>query len=206
MSSTLVIVPTYNEAASIRTLVGRVRDAVPDADVLIVDDASPDGTGAIADELAAADRRIMVLHRSATSCSQPAPVAGFCAVAVLSAAAAPVSTGATRSVQVTGRGSVKLTVREAFSQRRAVVSGSWSGAAWGPAVCAAPGAASSGAAGSLCWPGTHAAYMPPTSRPTAMPTPAHRPRLRSRPGGAPSGPDSIRDTSDPPQDSYHLAI
>lgn len=77
MRGTLVVVPTYNEAASIRTIVGRVRDAVPDADVLIVDDASPDGTGSIADELAAADRRITVLHRSAKSGLGSAYLAGF---------------------------------------------------------------------------------------------------------------------------------
>ena len=77
MRGTLVVVPTYNEAASIRTLVGRVRDAVPDADVLIVDDASPDGTGAIADELAAADRGFAVLHRPAKSGLGSAYLAGF---------------------------------------------------------------------------------------------------------------------------------
>ena len=77
MSGTLVIVPTYNEAASIRTLVGRVRDAVPDADVLIVDDASPDGTGAITDDLSAADCRSTVLHRSTKSGLGSAYLAGF---------------------------------------------------------------------------------------------------------------------------------
>ena len=46
-------------------MIGRLRDAVPDADVLIIDDGSPDGTGAIADRLAAADPAIHVLHRTA---------------------------------------------------------------------------------------------------------------------------------------------
>ncbi|PJJ72155.1 dolichol-phosphate mannosyltransferase [Diaminobutyricimonas aerilata] len=63
MADTLVIVPTYNEIESLERLVGRVRQAVPDADVLIVDDASPDGTGGLADRLAADDAAITVLHR-----------------------------------------------------------------------------------------------------------------------------------------------
>ena len=63
MMRTLVIVPTYNEAESIRPIIERIRRAVPDADVLVVDDGSPDGTGGIADELAASDDRVAVLHR-----------------------------------------------------------------------------------------------------------------------------------------------
>jgi dolichol-phosphate mannosyltransferase len=65
MPETVVIIPTYNERDNVRTIVGRVRASVPDADVLIVDDASPDGTGALADALAADDARVHVLHRSA---------------------------------------------------------------------------------------------------------------------------------------------
>lgn len=60
---TLVIMPTYNEAQSIRSMVDRVRLALPDADVLIVDDGSPDGTGSMADELAMADPHVSVQHR-----------------------------------------------------------------------------------------------------------------------------------------------
>jgi dolichol-phosphate mannosyltransferase len=63
VADVLVIVPTYNEAESLPALIGRLRQAVPDADVLVVDDASPDGTGALADDLAAADPAISVLHR-----------------------------------------------------------------------------------------------------------------------------------------------
>ncbi len=58
-----VIIPTYDEAENIAWIVGRVRSAVPEATVLVVDDASPDGTGAIADELAAHDQSVHVLHR-----------------------------------------------------------------------------------------------------------------------------------------------
>lgn len=63
--STLVIIPTYNERENVATIVGRVRAATPDVFVLVVDDNSPDGTGAIADELAAADTHVHVLHRVA---------------------------------------------------------------------------------------------------------------------------------------------
>lgn len=62
-SESLVVLPTYNEAASIRGVLARIRGAVPDADVLIVDDASPDGTGRVADELATDDPGVRVLHR-----------------------------------------------------------------------------------------------------------------------------------------------
>ena len=61
---TLIFVPTYNEAENLERLVREIRRWAPQADVLIVDDASPDGTGRIADRLAAADPRVSVLHRS----------------------------------------------------------------------------------------------------------------------------------------------
>ncbi len=62
--STLVIIPTYDERENVESIVGRVRAATPDVDVLVVDDNSPDGTGALADALAAADQRIHVMHRA----------------------------------------------------------------------------------------------------------------------------------------------
>jgi dolichol-phosphate mannosyltransferase len=60
----LVCIPTYDEAPTIRRIVERTLAAVPDARILIADDDSPDGTGAIADGLARADRRVHVLHRA----------------------------------------------------------------------------------------------------------------------------------------------
>ena len=63
-TSTLVVIPTYNERENIDPIIDRVRASVPKADVLVVDDASPDGTGLRADERARNDRRIHVLHRT----------------------------------------------------------------------------------------------------------------------------------------------
>jgi dolichol-phosphate mannosyltransferase len=59
----LVIIPTYNEVENLLPIVDRVRDVVPAAHILVADDASPDGTGDLADDLAARDGHIHVLHR-----------------------------------------------------------------------------------------------------------------------------------------------
>ena len=60
----VMVVPTYNEAENLAWIVGRLRTAQPDVDVMIVDDSSPDGTGEIADALAADDPHIQVVHRT----------------------------------------------------------------------------------------------------------------------------------------------
>lgn len=60
----VMVMPTYNEADNIASIVERVRAAQPGLDVLVVDDNSPDGTGRIADELAARDPRVSVIHRT----------------------------------------------------------------------------------------------------------------------------------------------
>jgi dolichol-phosphate mannosyltransferase len=73
----LVIIPTYNERDNVESIVGRVLGSVPDAHVLIVDDGSPDGTGKIADEVAANDERIHVLHRTEKAGLGAAYIAGF---------------------------------------------------------------------------------------------------------------------------------
>jgi dolichol-phosphate mannosyltransferase len=62
--STLVIVPTYNERENVTTIVARVRAAAPEVEILVVDDNSPDGTGDLADALAAGDTMVHVLHRA----------------------------------------------------------------------------------------------------------------------------------------------
>jgi dolichol-phosphate mannosyltransferase len=60
----VMVVPTYNEALNLEAVIARLRAAQPDVDVLVVDDGSPDGTGDIADRLAAADTGVTVLHRA----------------------------------------------------------------------------------------------------------------------------------------------
>ena len=77
--NTLVIVPTYNERTTVPVVARRLFDAVADqrVELLIVDDNSPDGTGAIADQLAAADRRIHALHRPEKAGLGSAYLAGF---------------------------------------------------------------------------------------------------------------------------------
>jgi dolichol-phosphate mannosyltransferase len=73
----LVIIPTYNEAENIEHVLGRVRAAVPAADVLVVDDGSPDGTGDLADKVAAVDDQVTVLHRTEKRGLGAAYLAGF---------------------------------------------------------------------------------------------------------------------------------
>lgn len=73
----LVIIPTYQERESLPPIIARVRAAVPTAHVLVADDNSPDGTGKIADELAASDDHLHVLHRPGKLGLGAAYVAGF---------------------------------------------------------------------------------------------------------------------------------
>lgn len=60
----VMVIPTYNEAENLAWIVGRLRRAEPDVEILIVDDGSPDGTGEIADQLAADDDAVRVVHRT----------------------------------------------------------------------------------------------------------------------------------------------
>lgn len=73
----VVIIPTFNERENLDPIVARVRSSVPEADVLVVDDNSPDGTGELADKLATADRQIFVLHRPGKAGLGAAYLAGF---------------------------------------------------------------------------------------------------------------------------------
>ncbi len=73
----VVVLPTYNEAENLEWIVGRLREAQPDLDVLVVDDASPDGTGRLADRLAEADPAVRVRHRRGKEGLGAAYVDGF---------------------------------------------------------------------------------------------------------------------------------
>jgi dolichol-phosphate mannosyltransferase len=77
MAKTLVVVPTYNEKENIQAFTEAVLTHLPTAHILIVDDNSPDGTGAIADQLADANPAISVLHRTQKEGLGRAYVAGF---------------------------------------------------------------------------------------------------------------------------------
>jgi dolichol-phosphate mannosyltransferase len=73
----LVVVPTYDEVENLEAILDRLRSSVPGAHALVVDDGSPDGTGALADRLAALDPRLHVLHRAGKAGLGTAYVAGF---------------------------------------------------------------------------------------------------------------------------------
>jgi dolichol-phosphate mannosyltransferase len=73
----LVVIPTYNEAVNLPSIVPQILAQNPRLDVLIVDDNSPDGTGQLADEMAGADERVHVLHRPGKGGLGKAYLAGF---------------------------------------------------------------------------------------------------------------------------------
>lgn len=73
----LVIIPTYNERDTLPGTLRRTRTAAPEVDVLVADDNSPDGTGRLAEELAAGDPRVFVMHREGKRGLGKAYVAGF---------------------------------------------------------------------------------------------------------------------------------
>lgn len=77
MPGTLIVVPTFNEAENLESLVVAVLSTLPSAELLVVDDASADGTGAVAASLADADARVHVLHRPAKLGLGTAYVDGF---------------------------------------------------------------------------------------------------------------------------------
>jgi dolichol-phosphate mannosyltransferase len=71
------VIPTYDERENLELIVGRVRVATPDVDILVADDNSPDGTGDIADGIAAGDGQVHVLHRAGKEGLGAAYLAGF---------------------------------------------------------------------------------------------------------------------------------
>src|SRR2546429_4059293 len=73
----VVVIPTYNERENLASLVRQLLTSQPGLDVLVVDDTSPDGTGAIADGLAAEEPRVAVLHRTTKDGLGSAYLAGF---------------------------------------------------------------------------------------------------------------------------------
>ncbi|MEU8146666.1 polyprenol monophosphomannose synthase [Nonomuraea sp. NPDC048901] len=73
----LIVIPTYNERDNLPLITERVRTALPDAHVLVVDDNSPDGTGEIADKLADKDDHVHVLHRAGKEGLGAAYIAAF---------------------------------------------------------------------------------------------------------------------------------
>jgi dolichol-phosphate mannosyltransferase len=73
----IIVMPTYNERQNLEIVAGRIRESTPEADLLVVDDNSPDGTGDLADKLAEADSRVHVLHRTEKAGLGRAYVAGF---------------------------------------------------------------------------------------------------------------------------------
>ena len=76
--SAIAVIPTYNERDNLETLVQRIHEAAPELHILIVDDASPDGTGDLADRLSEAEPgRVFVLHRAGKEGLGRAYVAGF---------------------------------------------------------------------------------------------------------------------------------
>src|ERR1700745_2309164 len=73
----VIVMPTYNERQNLEIIAGRVRESVPDADLLVVDDNGPDGTGDLADKLAETDQHVQVMHRTEKAGLGRAYVAGF---------------------------------------------------------------------------------------------------------------------------------
>jgi dolichol-phosphate mannosyltransferase len=72
-----MVIPTFNEIENLAGVVARVRRSVPEVDILVVDDSSPDGTGDLADRLAAQDPHVRVLHRTSKEGLGAAYIEGF---------------------------------------------------------------------------------------------------------------------------------
>jgi dolichol-phosphate mannosyltransferase len=95
-AATWVVLPTYNEAENLPRIAPAILERLPQATLLIVDDNSPDGTGRLADELAASDARVRVLHRAGKEGLGKAYIDGF---------RVAIDAGARRVVQMDADGS-----------------------------------------------------------------------------------------------------
>ena len=73
----LIVMPTYNERQNLEIMAGRIRESTPEADLLVVDDNSPDRTGDLADKLAETDQHVHVMHRTEKAGLGKAYIAGF---------------------------------------------------------------------------------------------------------------------------------
>jgi dolichol-phosphate mannosyltransferase len=76
-ASAVVCLPTYDERENLRPMVAAILGAAPEVDILVIDDNSPDGTGRLADEIAAGEPRVQVLHRAGKEGLGKAYLAGF---------------------------------------------------------------------------------------------------------------------------------
>ncbi|MFC1498201.1 polyprenol monophosphomannose synthase [Verrucomicrobiota bacterium] len=77
MNDTVIIIPTYDERDNVRPISEAIFQVAPQANILFVDDNSPDGTGRVIDELSSADKRIRVIHKEAKSGLGRAYISGF---------------------------------------------------------------------------------------------------------------------------------
>jgi dolichol-phosphate mannosyltransferase len=77
ISRVVIVMPTYNERQNLEIMAGRIRESTPAADLLVVDDNSPDGTGDLADKLAETDQHVHVMHRTEKAGLGKAYIAGF---------------------------------------------------------------------------------------------------------------------------------
>src|SRR5260370_38859492 len=73
----LIVMPTYNERQNLEVMAGRIRESTPDADLLVVDDNSPDGTGDLAEKLAETDPHGHIMHRTEKAGLGKAYLPGF---------------------------------------------------------------------------------------------------------------------------------
>lgn len=134
LSGTCVVVPTYNEAANLARLVEALRALAQGLRILVIDDASPDGTGELAGRLAASDPGLEVIHRAEKSGRGSAVLAGFAAalrrpevryVAEMDADFSHDPRELPEMVEALARGGIGMVVRSRYARGSSIVD-------WGP--------------------------------------------------------------------------